>query len=49
MKPLRMESKVTDICGFLGGCTSKCRNDGKGKGECEVKLVVIWNKRVSVS
>jgi len=49
MKPLRIETKVSDICGFLSGHRSKCRNDGKSKGECEVKLLVIWNKTVSVS
>jgi hypothetical protein len=49
MKPLRRESKVTDICGFLGGYKSKCRNDGKSKSECEIKLVGICNKTVSFS
>ena len=49
LKPLRIESKFSDICGFLGGYRSKCRNYGKSKGECEVKLVLIWNKTVSVS
>jgi len=38
MKPLRIEAKVSDICGFLGGYRSKCRNDGKSKVEYEVKL-----------
>jgi hypothetical protein len=49
MKPLRRNSKVTDICGVLAGYKSKCRNDGKSKGVCEVKLVVICNKTVSFS
>jgi hypothetical protein len=48
MKLLRRESKVTDNCGFLGEYISKCRNGGKSKGKREVKLVVIWNKTVSV-
>jgi hypothetical protein len=42
MKPLRRASKVIVICGFLYGY--KCRNGGKGKGECKVKLMVICGK-----
>jgi hypothetical protein len=49
MKPLRRDSKVTDICGFLSGYKSECRDDGKSKGGCEVKLAVICNKTVSFS